>query len=115
MSSFKSSASASEASATDALLDLNIDEDALSDEYDFMDDVAQPNGNASTRRREKDRDPKKKYMEILQKVVDRQIDQVTIELDDLDSVSILVQHRVSLLIFFYFSTKKPWATIWAYG
>ncbi|MCJ1227513.1 Mcm2-7 hexameric complex component [Toensbergia leucococca] len=85
LSSFKSSASASEASATDALLDLNIDEDALSDEYDFMDDVAQPNGNASTRRREKDRDPKKKYMEILQKVVDRQIDQVTIELDDLDS------------------------------
>ena len=31
--------------------------------------------------------PKIKYMDILQKVADRQISEVTIELDDLDNVS----------------------------
>lgn len=66
---------------------MNIDEDALSDEYDFMDDVADGNGRQSDRRTAKDRDPKKKYMEMLQKVADRHSSEVVIELDDLDAVS----------------------------
>ncbi|MCJ1395578.1 Mcm2-7 hexameric complex component [Xylographa bjoerkii] len=86
LSSFKSSASASEASATNALQGLNIEEDGLSDEYDFMDDAADE--AAPTRwsqQRGRDRDPKKKYMEILQKVADRQTTEICIELDDLDT------------------------------
>lgn len=49
-----------------------------------MDDVAggkearQPNGQHKEARR--------KYMDMLQKVADRELDEVTIELDDLDNV-----------------------------
>ncbi|MCJ1282107.1 Mcm2-7 hexameric complex component [Xylographa opegraphella] len=85
LSSFKSSASASELSATNALQSLNIEEDHLSDEYDFMDDAA--DGAVPTRssqRRGADREPKRKYMGILQKVADRQTSEICIELDDLD-------------------------------
>ena len=78
LTSFKSSASATEASATDALQGLNIDEDRLSDEYDFMEDAVDTN--------RKERDPKKKYMEMLQNVADRRLAEVCIELDDLDAV-----------------------------
>ncbi|MCJ1233695.1 Mcm2-7 hexameric complex component [Varicellaria rhodocarpa] len=85
LSHFKSSASASESSATNALQDLNIDEDGLSDEYDFMDDAADgtvaPRAN---RRGDSNRDPKVKYMEILQDVADRKVSEICIELDDLD-------------------------------
>ena len=66
---------------------LNIEEDNLSDEYDFMDDAA--DGAVPTRssqRRDRERDPKKKYMEILQRVADRQTSEICIELDDLDTV-----------------------------
>ena len=75
-----------DAAATDAFQDLNIDGDGTSDEYDFMDDVAggketrRPNGQPS--------EVRTKYMDMLQKVADRQLDQVTIELDDLDNVSL---------------------------
>ena len=86
LTSFKSSASASESSATNALQDLNIDEDGLSDEYDFMDDIADGNGRQTNRRTGKDRDPKEKYMEMLQRVADRHTSEVIIELDDLDAV-----------------------------
>ena len=68
----------------DALEDLNLDGDGTSDEYDFMDDVA---GDKETRQRtSRTRQPKRKYMEMLQNVVDRKIKEVTIELDDLDNV-----------------------------
>ena len=72
----------------DALEDLNIDGDGNSDEYDFMDDVAgekegrQTNGHS--------RPLKRKYMDMLQKVADRQLNQITIDLDDLDNVSISI-------------------------
>jgi hypothetical protein len=85
LTSFKSSASATEASAADALEGLNIDDDATSDEYDFMDDVEAQDG-ARNRQRRREGDPKKKYMEILQKVADRKESEVCIELDDLDAV-----------------------------
>ncbi|SLM40032.1 dna replication licensing factor mcm7 [Lasallia pustulata] len=85
LTSFKSSASASEASATNAFQELNIDEDGLSDEYDFMDDVVDDNKRQSNRTTAKDRHLKKKYMEMLQRVADRHTSEVTIELDDLDA------------------------------
>ncbi|MCJ1311588.1 Mcm2-7 hexameric complex component [Agyrium rufum] len=79
LKTFKSS----EASATSALQNLNLDEDGLSDEYDFMDDVAEGNGNARPARSSKD--PKKKYMEKLQQIANRQLSEICIELDDLDT------------------------------
>ncbi|EAW13889.1 DNA replication licensing factor MCM7 [Aspergillus clavatus NRRL 1] len=77
---FKSFESASEAAATEAIEDLRIDEDGTSDEYDFMDDVDEANGGGARRRR---REPKLKYMQILQDIADRERTNVLIELDDL--------------------------------
>lgn len=75
----------SEQLAADALEDLNLDEDGLSDEYDFMDDVM----NEKRRRRKTGHgtEARRKYMDILQKVADRETNQITVELDDLDNVS----------------------------
>ena len=78
LSNFKSSAT--ESSATAALQGLNIDDDALSDEYDFLDDAGD-----QTRPRGR-RDAKRKYMDILQKVSNRELDEICIELDDLAEV-----------------------------
>ncbi len=50
-----------------------------------MDDVT--DGKAA-RHNGQNKEPKKKYMDMLQKVADRRIGQVTIELDDLDNVSV---------------------------
>ena len=72
----------------DGLEDLNIDEDGLSDEYDFMEDVA--DAKSSRRMGGQHVEPKKKYMDFLQKVADRELSEVTIELDDLDNVGLLV-------------------------
>ncbi|KAJ9668849.1 DNA replication licensing factor MCM7 [Coniosporium apollinis] len=69
--------------ATDRLGNLNIDEDGLSDEYDFMDES--DDGDAGARSRRSDRHPKAKYLKSLQDVADRVTSQVLIELDDLDS------------------------------
>ncbi|KAF1987815.1 MCM-domain-containing protein [Aulographum hederae CBS 113979] len=74
--SYKSSSS----EATDALENLNIDEDGLSDEYDFMDDAE--DGGAQ-RRRNRSAHAKVKYMKLLQDVADRAKTQIVIELDDL--------------------------------
>ena len=66
--------------------DLNLDEDRTSDEYDFMDDAEDGDERTSNRRNREDTYPKIKYMKMLQKVSDRQLDQVTVELDDLAEV-----------------------------
>ncbi|KAI9683328.1 MAG: Mcm2-7 hexameric complex component [Trizodia sp. TS-e1964] len=85
LTSFKTSSSASATAATNALHNLNIEDDQLSDEYDFMDDVGDANQRArNSRRKQAQRDPKHKYMEMLQEIADRQSSAVTIELDDLD-------------------------------
>ena len=81
---YKSTQTDLDLAATDAFEDLNIDEDGTSDEYDFMDDVA---GGKAARHAGRHKEPKRKYMDMLQKVADRQIGEVTIELDDLDNVS----------------------------
>ncbi|PYH39298.1 DNA replication licensing factor MCM7 [Aspergillus neoniger CBS 115656] len=78
---FKSFESASESAATEAIEDLRIDEDGTSDEYDFMDDVAQEGSAQRAGRRR--REPKLKYMQVLQEVADRERTNILIELDDL--------------------------------
>ncbi|KAF9241006.1 hypothetical protein DTO006G1_9083 [Penicillium roqueforti] len=78
---FKTFQSSSEAAATEALEDLNID-DGTSDEYDFMDDADETNG-ANTRGARRHREPKLKYMQILQDIANRDKSNILIELDDL--------------------------------
>ncbi|KAJ5666199.1 DNA replication licensing factor MCM7 [Penicillium maclennaniae] len=73
---FKTLQSTSEAAATEALEDLNIDGNRTSDEYDFMDDV-----DGGARRR---KEPKLKYMQILQDIANRDASNIVIELDDLE-------------------------------
>lgn len=85
LESFKSFESASTASATAAIEDLHIDADGTSDEYDFMDDADGTDGQQ--RRTDRRRDPKRKYMQMLQDVADREKSNILIELDDLDTVS----------------------------
>ena len=81
----------SEQLAADALEDLNLDEDGLSDEYDFMDDVTNEKGRR--RRTGHGTEARRKYMDMLQKVADRETSQITVELDDLDNVSSGVRDR----------------------
>jgi DNA replication licensing factor MCM7 len=90
LENFKSSQSKSEEAAADTLDDLNLDEDRTSDEYDFMDDVAEDNGSRS-RRAGRSRPSKRKYMSILQEVADRERSSVLIELDDLEEVRFGIQ------------------------
>ncbi|KAI1118969.1 DNA replication licensing factor mcm7 [Nemania sp. NC0429] len=71
-----------EQTLTHAIGQINIDEDDLSDEYDFMD---QDDEAHEQRRRQKtaSKQPKHKYAEMMQKLADRSIDEVLVELDDL--------------------------------
>lgn len=77
--SFKSSST----EAADALDDLNLDENGADNEYDFMDESRDDDG-AQTNRAQ--RRSKIKYMNILQDVADRTVNNIVIELDDLDQV-----------------------------
>ncbi|KAJ5787727.1 hypothetical protein N7457_002717 [Penicillium paradoxum] len=79
---FKTFQSSSEAAATEALEDLNINDGQTSDEYDFMDDADETEG-ANTRGARRHREPKLKYMQILQDVANRDQSHILIELDDL--------------------------------
>ncbi|KAJ5502385.1 Nucleic acid-binding OB-fold [Penicillium fimorum] len=79
---FKTFQSSSEAAATEALEDLNIDDGQTSDEYDFMDDADETTG-ANTRGARRHREPKLKYMQILQDIANRDKSNILIELDDL--------------------------------
>ncbi|KAK3329751.1 MCM2/3/5 family-domain-containing protein [Apodospora peruviana] len=71
-----------EQAITHALGNINIDEDDLSDEYDFMDedDEAQERRRQEKARR---RSPHHKYKEMLQDLADRKVNEVVIDLDDL--------------------------------
>jgi len=81
---FKSSGTSE---AANALQDLNLDdEDGTSEEYDFMDDVEDNNAGRTRRREQRSRDPKTKYMDLLQDVADRKRPHITIDLDDVDMV-----------------------------
>lgn len=83
---FKTLQSSSEAAATEAMEELNIDGNRTSDEYDFMDDVDDDEG-AETRGTRRRKEPKLKYMQILQDIANRDISNVVVELDDLEVVS----------------------------
>jgi DNA replication licensing factor MCM7 len=82
---FKSFESASESAATQAIEDLHIDEDRTGDEYDFMDDAEEESGGPGRTSRRR-RNPKNKYMKVLQDVANRDRTNILIELDDLDTV-----------------------------
>lgn len=74
-------------------MDMNLDEDDFSDDYDFMDD----SDEAEQRREQRaaERLPQKKYMKLLQDVADRKENEITIELDDL--VVVRIWHEGQLL------------------
>jgi DNA replication licensing factor MCM7 len=106
---FKSSQSKSEDAATDAIDDLNLEEDRTSDEYDFMDDVAEGDGRGS-RRAGRSRPTKRKYMSILQEVADREKSSVLIELDDLEEVRLEIACFMRPDLISTVSMKKPLET-----
>jgi DNA replication licensing factor MCM7 len=85
LSTYESTASDLDAEATDALESLNIDENDSSDEYVMVDNEL--DGKGVARRPGQRGQSKKKYMDMLQRVADRQIAEVTIELDDLENAS----------------------------
>lgn len=86
LENFKSSESASEETAADAINGLHIDGDGTSDEYDFMDD-AENGGAARSGRHDRGHRDKRKYISLLQDIADRVKSNILIELDDLDLVS----------------------------
>ncbi|TQV99415.1 hypothetical protein V2A60_004889 [Cordyceps javanica] len=95
---------------TTAMGNITIDEDDLSDEYDFMDEDDQ---TGERRRHEKElrRVPHHKYKEILQSLADRRQDEIVIDLDDLatwenqtgeglklvDSIELNTKHYVDVM------------------
>ncbi|EAU34895.1 DNA replication licensing factor mcm7 [Aspergillus terreus NIH2624] len=83
---FKSFESTSASAAAEAIEDLHIDGERTSDEYDFMDDVEDENGATRERSGRRNREPKLKYMQVLQDVADRERNNILIELDDLATV-----------------------------
>lgn len=88
LQNFKTVPAKNAASAADALMDMNLDDDDLSDDYDFMDDSDDAEQARASRReqREAERLPQKKYMKLLQKIADRIEKEITVELDDLATV-----------------------------
>lgn len=70
-----------------ALGDVTIDEDDLSDEYDFMDEDEQ-GGERRRQERQQKRVPQYKYKDELQKLANRTSDEIIIDLDDLVAVCI---------------------------
>jgi len=62
-------------------MDMNLDEDDFSEDYDFMDDS--DDAEQQRERRAAERLPQKKYITLLQRVADRMEKEITIDLDDL--------------------------------
>lgn len=81
--------SAPTSALANALNGMRLDENNWSDdEYDFMDDEDEDGENARRSARVQSKQPKLKYMELLQLVANRYEDEITIELDDLAKVDI---------------------------
>ncbi|KAM3453736.1 hypothetical protein MY3296_003579 [Beauveria thailandica] len=95
---------------TTAMGNITIDEDDLSDEYDFMDDDDE-SGESRRRDREHRRAPHHKYQEIMQKLANRMQEEIVIDLDDLaawenetgeglklvDSIELNTKHYVDVM------------------
>lgn len=74
---------------------VTIDEDELSDEYDFMDDDDETAGDRRRQERERARTPHHKYKDMLQQLANRTIEEVRIDLDDLSTVGRIHQNPSS--------------------
>lgn len=77
---------------------MNIDDDDLSDDYDFVDsdnEAAQARRSAAKQAQI----PRKKYMDILQRVANRLEDEIIIDLDDVAEVSRFLIERNSANLF----------------
>lgn len=68
---------------THALGNINIGEDDLDDEYDFMDDDDQDEDRQENGNRKK---PYHKYRDMMRQLADRKIEEVLVDLDDLTQV-----------------------------
>ncbi|EFY92837.1 DNA replication licensing factor mcm7 [Metarhizium acridum CQMa 102] len=90
---------------TTAMGDITIDEDDLSDEYDFMDEDEE---SGDRRRKEKgnQRTPQHKYKELLQQLADRTIDEITIDLDDVYDWESQGQEELHLVDSIELNTKQ---------
>lgn len=77
MEHFKTSVSEAET----ALNDMTLEED--DEDYDFMDSDDEEHVRREREARSKSRGPSHKYMDLLQKVSDREEDEITIDLEDL--------------------------------
>lgn len=86
LSTYESTTSDLDVVATDALEGLNIEEDNSSDEYVMVDNEGE---KGTSPKLGHESQTKKKYMHMLQKVANRQISEVSIELDDIDNVCYL--------------------------
>ncbi len=64
---------------------VTIDDDDLSDEYDFMDDDDQAEQRRAQEKARK-RGPRHKYKEMLQEIADRKVNEVVVDLDDIAQV-----------------------------
>lgn len=71
---------------TTALGNITIDEDELSDDYDFMDEDEQTRERRQ-QERAKRKTPQHKYNDMLQLLANRKIDEFAIDLDDIATVS----------------------------
>jgi DNA replication licensing factor MCM7 len=69
-------------------MNMNIDDDDFSDEYDFVDSDEEA-GERRRAARQQAREPKVKYMDILQNIANRQEDEITIDLDELSEVCVI--------------------------
>ncbi|KAI6522277.1 hypothetical protein MCOR10_005682 [Pyricularia oryzae] len=85
-----------EQTITQGLGDIAIDDDDLSDDYDFMDE----DDEAAQRRQQKkarQKGPRHKYRDLLQELADRKVDEVVIDLDDLASFEADVDEGLRLV------------------
>ncbi|KAK1250324.1 hypothetical protein MKX08_010327 [Trichoderma sp. CBMAI-0020] len=95
---------------TTALGNITIDEDELSDDYDFMDEDEQARDRRQ-QERAKRKTPQHKYNDMLQQLANRKIDEFAIDLDDLatweeqtdesmklvDSIEMNTKHYVEIM------------------
>jgi DNA replication licensing factor MCM7 len=88
---------------THALGNINIDEDDLSDEYDFMDE--DDNAQQQRRRQKEKQAPRHKYKDMLQQLADRKISEVVIDLDDLHAYEQDVNEGLKLVEWVEQNTK----------
>nr|UWK20592.1 DNA replication licensing factor [Trichoderma decipiens] len=99
-----------EQTLTTALGNITIDEDELSDDYDFMDEDDETRDRRQ-QERAKRKTPQQKYHDMLQLLADRKIDEFAIDLDDIatwegqenealklvDSIEMNTKHYVEIM------------------